>query len=510
MLLSEERKNNVSLHFKKKDMEINGNNFSSPTEAGMYLYRQYANISGLVDKSPEEMSPDEVRSLQSYCRASYTYVQSLRNADNVDASEGYIPSTVGSSKYDYKLPEWDQLPDFYKNRIINNPYIKIYLDIIATGPGVFESYKKYRKRVQAAYATMMDSINNIIGSYNTWKNSLPSVQKDQFEAAGIPASSMSFAGSVSPNPSETAPEVQDQMYYEPDDAAYILDSIKAGIQTVMACWSGGLSSVATVASVNTAKAVAAGQGLDNSMKSISLATKADEYIRKIYPSLSREDIQDIRDNKFPLPMPTGDDEADRYILDALYRYTGSYEQKTQSNKVKIDYQDSQLAGETSDAVVNSVESYRGKSGENTFFKELGDLIRNTTLMEAKLSYNRMRADSKDAEQDFAFLTAFDDDGGFGTVSANEVKSAAEKSTQENENLVKLREQLFHLTDNIYDAAANGETWAELTMIALGIGTFVPQGTGLAVANMMNANNQADLNRENAFSIAQLNASNRKR
>ena len=71
MLLSEERKNNVSLHLKKKDMEINGNNFSSPTEAGMYLYRQYANISGLVDKSPEEMSPDEVRSLQSYCKASY-------------------------------------------------------------------------------------------------------------------------------------------------------------------------------------------------------------------------------------------------------------------------------------------------------------------------------------------------------------------------------------------------------------------------------------------------------
>lgn len=131
-------------------------------------------------------------------------------------------------------------------------------------------------------------------------------------------------------------------------------------------------------------------------------------------------------------------------------------------------------------------------------------------MEAKLSYNRMRADNKDAEQDFAFLSAFDEGGGFGVVSANEVKSAAQKSTQENENLVKLREQLFHLTDNIYEAAANGETWAELTMIALGIGTFVPQGTGLAVANMMNANNQADLDRENSFSIAQLNSSNKKR
>lgn len=491
-------------------MDINGTNFSSPTDAGLYLHRQYSSISSLVDKNPEEMSPEEVRSLQNYCKASYTYVQSLRNSDNVDASEGYIPSTVGSSRYDYKIPEWEEMPDFYQNRIINNPYVKIYLDIIATGPGVFESNKKYRGRVQAAYATMMDSINNIIGSYNTWKNSLPVTQKDQFEEAGIPASSMQFASSAAPNPSETAPDAQEQMYYEPDDAAYILDSIKAGIQTIMACWSGGLSSVATVASVNTAKAVAAGQTLDNSMKSISLATKADEYIRKIYPTLSREDIQDIKENKFALPMPTGDDEADRYILDALYRYTGSYEQKTQSNKVKIDYQDSQLAGHTSDAVVNSVESYRGKSGENTFFKELGDLIRNTNLMEAKLTYNRMRADNKDAEQDFAFLRAFDEDGGFGVVSANEVKSAAEKSTQENSNLVKLREQLFHLTDNIYEAAANGETWAELTMIALGIGTFVPQGSGLAVANMMNANNQADLNRENAFSIALLNASNKKR
>lgn len=491
-------------------MDINGINFSSPTDAGLYLHRQYSSISGLVDKSPEEMSPEEVRSLQNYCKASYTYVQSLRNGDNVDASEGYIPSSLGSSKYDYKIPEWEEMPDFYRNRIINNPYVKIYLDIIATGPGVFESYKKYRGRVQAAYATMMDSINNIIGSYNTWKNSLPVTQKDQFEDAGIPASSMQFASSAAPNPSETAPDAQEQMYYEPDDAAYILESIKAGIQTVMACWSGGLSSVATVASVNTAKAVAAGQKLDNSMKSISLATKADEYIRKIYPTLSREDIQDIRDNKFSLPMPTGDDEADRYILDALYRYTGSYEQKTQSNKVKIDYQDSQLAEQTSDAVVSSVESYRGKNGENTFFKELGDLIRNTNLMEAKLSYNRMRADNKDAEQDFAFLSAFDEGGGFGVVSANEVKSAAQKSTQENENLVKLREQLFHLTDNIYEAAANGETWAELTMIALGIGTFVPQGTGLAVANMMNANNQADLDRENSFSIAQLGSSNKKR
>lgn len=491
-------------------MEINGINFSSPTDAGLYLHRQYSSISGLVDKSPEEMSPEEVRSLQSYCKAAYTYVQSLRNGDNVDASEGYIPSTLGSSKYDYKIPEWEEMPEFYRNRIINNPYVKIYLDIIATGPGVFESNKKYRGRVQAAYATMMDSINNIIGSYNTWKNSLPVTQKDQFEEAGIPASSMQFASSAAPNPSETAPDAQEQMYYEPDDAAYILESIKAGIQTVMACWSGGLSSVATVASVNTAKAVAAGQALDNSMKSISLATKADEYIRKIYPTLSREDIQDIRDNKFSLPMPTGDAEADRYILDALYRYTGSYEQKTQSNKVKIDFQDSQLAEQTSDAVVSSVESYRGKNGENTFFKELGDLIRNTNLMEAKLSYNRMRADNKDAEQDFAFLSAFDEGGGFGVVSANEVKSAAQKSTQENENLVKLREQLFHLTDNIYEAAANGETWAELTMIALGIGTFVPQGTGLAVANMMNANNQADLNRENSFSIAQLNSSNKKR
>lgn len=131
-------------------------------------------------------------------------------------------------------------------------------------------------------------------------------------------------------------------------------------------------------------------------------------------------------------------------------------------------------------------------------------------MEAKLFYNRTRAENKDAVEDFAFLSAFDADGGFGTVSANEVKAAAQKSTQENENLVKLREQLFTLTDNIYNAAANGETWAELTMIALGVGTFIPQGTGLAVANMMNANSQNQLNRENAFDIAQLNASNRKR
>lgn len=379
-----------------------------------------------------------------------------------------------------------------------------------TGAGVFESYNKYRSRVQAAYATMMDSINNIIGSYNTWKNSLPVTQKEQFEEAGIPAASMQFQGSAMSNPSETAPDAQEQMYYEPDDAAYILDSIKTGIGLVMSCWSGGLSSAATVASINTAKAITAGNTLDNSMKAISLATKADDYIRKIYPSLSREDIQDIRENKFSLPMPTGDDEADRYILEALYRYAGSYEQKTQSNTIKINYQDSELAANTSDATVTSVNEYRDKNGENTFFKQLGNLIRDTNLMEAKLFYNRTRAENKDAVEDFAFLSAFDADGGFGTVSANEVKAAAQKSTQENENLVKLREQLFSLTDNIYNAAANGETWAELTMIALGVGTFIPQGTGLAVANMMNANSQNQLNRENALDIAQLNASNRKR
>ena len=491
-------------------MEINGINFSSPTDAGLYLHKQYNSVSALVDQNPEELSPESIRSLQSYCKAAYAYVQSLRAGDNVNASGGYIPSTVGSSRYDYKIPEWDEMPDFYKNRIINNPYVKIYLDIIATGPGVFESNKKYRARVQAAYATMMDSINNIIGSYNSWKNSLPVTQKEQFEEAGIPASSMQFQASAAPNPSETAPEAQDQMYYEPDDAAYILDSIKAGIGLVISSWSGGMASAATVASINTAKSVTAGNTLDNSMKAISLATKADEYIRKIYPTLSREDIQDIRDNKFALPMPTGDDEADRYILDALYRYTGSYEQKTQSNVIKTNFQDSELAANTSDATVTAVNEYRGKNGENTFFKELGNLIRDTNLMEAKLFYNRTRADNKDAVEDFAFLSAFDEDGGFGTVSADEVKAAAQKSTQENENLVRLREQLFHLTDNIYEAAANGETWAELTMIALGIGTFVPQGTGLAVANMMNANNQNQLGRENALSIAQLNASNRKR
>lgn len=491
-------------------MEINGINFGSPTDAGLYLHKQYNSISGLVDQNPENLSPDNIRALQNYCKASYTYVQSLRAGDNVNASEGYIPSTVGSSRFDYKIPEWDEMPDFYQNRIINNPYLKIYLDIIATGPGVFESNKKYRSRVQAAYATMMDSINNIIGSYNTWKNSLPTTQKDQFEEAGIPSSSMQFQSSAAPNPSETAPDAQDQMYYEPDDAAYILDSIKAGIGAIMSCWSGGLASAATVASINTAKSVTAGNTLDNSMKAISLAAKADDYIRKIYPTLSREDIQDIKDNKFALPMPTGDDEADRYILDALYRYTGSYEQKTQSNAIKVNYQDSELAANTSDATFTAVNEYRGKNGENTFFKQLGELIRDTNLVEAKLFYNRTRADNKDAVEDFAFLSAFDEDGGFGTVSADEVKAAAQKSTQENENLIKLREQLFQLTDNIYEAAANGETWAELTMIALGIGTFVPQGTGLAVANMMNTDNQNQLNRDNALSIAQLNSSNKRR
>ena len=148
----------------------------------------------------------------------------------------------------------------------------------------------------------------------------------------------------------------------------------------MSCWSGGLSSAATVASINSVKAVTSGQGLDNSMKTIALAIKAEEYIRKIYPSLSREDIQDIRENKFSLPMPTGDDEADRYILDALYRYTGSYEQKTQSNIIKVDYQDSQLAANTSDATVTAVNEYRDKNGENTFFEQLGNLIRDTIVI----------------------------------------------------------------------------------------------------------------------------------
>lgn len=491
-------------------METYGINSGSFAEAERYLQGQYNNIAILLNQNPEQLSSENIRALQNCCRTFYKYFHSTRPDDNFNPSEGYIPSTVGSSKYDYKIPEWEEMPDFYQNRIINNPYVKIYVDIISAGKGAFESKKKYRTRLQAAYSTMMDSINNIIGSYNTWKNSLPATQKEQFEDAGIPSSSMQFGASSAPNPSETAPEVQEQMYYEPDDAAYILDSIKAGIGAVMSCWSGGLSSVATVASVNNAKSVTAGNTLDNSIKSISLAAKADEYIRKIYPTLSREDIQDIKENKFSLPMPTGDDEADRYILDALYRYTGSYEQKTQSNVIKTNYQDSDMAARASDATITSVNEYRGRNGENTFFKQLGNLIRDTNLMEAKLFYNRSRADNKDAVEDFAFLSSFDEDGGFGTVSADEVKAAAVKSTQENENLVKLREQLFELTDSVYESAANGETWAELTMIALGIGTFVPQGTGLAVANMMNANSQNQMNRENALSIAELNALNRSR
>lgn len=467
-------------------------------------------VKAFLDKQPSDLSQEQISAIIKYARSAMNYINYISGTESKRVENGYIPSNLGSTASTYKIPEWDVMPDYYKNLIINNPYVKIYQDIILTGRGAFESQRKYRSRIQAAYATMMDSINNIIGSYNTWKNSLPVTQKEQFEEAGIPAASMQFQGSAMSNPSETAPEAQEQMYYEPDDAAYILDSIKTGIGIVMSCWSGGLSSAATVASINTAKAITAGNTLDNSMKAISLATKADDYIRKIYPSLSREDIKDIRENKFSLPMPTGDDEADRYILEALYRYAGSYEQKTQSNTIKINYQDSELAANTSDATVTSVNEYRDKNGENTFFKQLGNLIRDTNLMEAKLFYNRTRAENKDAVEDFAFLSAFDADGGFGTVSANEVKAAAQKSTQENENLVKLREQLFTLTDNIYNAAANGETWAELTMIALGVGTFIPQGTGLAVANMMNANSQNQLNRENAFDIAQLNASNRKR
>lgn len=467
-------------------------------------------IKALLDKQPNDLSAEQISAIIKYARSAMNYINYFNSTENKNLNNGYIPSQVGSVEATYRIPEWDVIPDYYKNLIINNPYVKIYEDIIIKGRGPFESYRKYRSRIQAAYATMMDSINNIIGSYNTWKNSLPVTQKDQFEEAGIPASSMQFQGSAMPNPSETAPEAQEQMYYEPDDASFILDTIKAGIGLVISCWSGGLSSAATVASINTAKSITAGNTLDNSMKAISLATKADDYIRKIYPALSREDIQDIKDNKFSLPMPTGDDEADRYILDALYRYTGSYEQKTQSNTIKINYQDSKLAAETSDATVTAVNEYRNKKGENNFFKQLGELIRDTNLMEAKLFYNRARADNKDAVEDFSFLSSFDEEGGFGTVSANEVKAASQKSTQENENLVKLREQLFSLTDTIYDAAANGETWAELTMIALGIGTFVPQGTGLAVANMLNANNQNQLNRENSLNIAELNASNRRR
>lgn len=467
-------------------------------------------VKALLDKQPNDLSVEQISAIIKYARSAMNYINYISSSENKRIENGYIPSNLGSTASTYKIPDWDVMPDYYKNLIINNPYIKIYQDIILTGRGAFESQRKYRSRVQAAYATMMDSINNIIGSYNTWKNSLPVTQKDHFEEAGIPASSMQFQGSAMPNPSETAPDAQEQMYYEPDDAAYILDSIKTGIGLVMSCWSGGLASAATVASINTAKSVTAGNTLDNSMKAISLATKADDYIRKIYPTLSREDIQDIKDNKFSLPMPTGDDEADRYILDALYRYTGSYEQKTQSNTIKVNFQDSELAADTSDAVVTSVNGYRNKKGENDFFKQLGELIRDTNLMEAKLFYNRTRSDNKDALEDFAFLSAFDEDGGFGTVAAGEVKSAAQKSTQENENLVKLREQLFNLTDSIYESAANGETWAELTMIALGIGTFIPQGTGLAVANMLNANNENQSNRDNALSIAQLNASNRGR
>lgn len=474
--------------------------------------QQINNINAILQKNPGDIDAGDISAIRGYIDSLTRKIKELGGeyGELHSAENGYLPGHLGSSKYTYKIPEWNSLPEYYQNLIINNPYVKIYRDVIIQGKGAWESKKKYRARVQAAYATMMDSINNIIGSYNSWKNSLPITQKEQFEQAGIPASSMQFQGSSMSNPSETAPEAQDQMYYEPDDAAYLLDSIKSGIGLVISCWSGGIASAATVASIDTAKSVTAGNTLDNSMKAISLAAKADDYIRKIYPTLSREDIQDIRDNKFSLPMPTGDDEADRYILDALYRYTGSYEQKTQSNVIKTNFQDSELASNTSEATFAAVNEYRGKNGENTFFKQLGTLIRDTNLMEAKLFYNRTRADNKDAAEDFAFLSAFDDDGGFGTVSADEVKAAALKSTQENENLVKLREQLFNLTDNIYEAAANGETWAELTMIALGIGTFVPQGTGLAVANMMNANNQNQLSRDNALSIAQLNASNRKR
>ncbi len=101
-------------------------------------------------------------------------------------------SAIRSDNWYQAYPWFDELPDEYKNQIINNPWRLTYRE-----PSTWETMfpKKWQQEMSQNLAALRDHDNKVYQAYLQFKNSLPETQVQQQIAAGINPNMQSFGAS---------------------------------------------------------------------------------------------------------------------------------------------------------------------------------------------------------------------------------------------------------------------------------------------------------------------------
>lgn len=105
-----------------------------------------------------------------------------------------------------KYPNFGQLPDNYKQRMLNNPHFQAWYSYSPSGWDSAFNPSKVQDTQNKLYGNVIEYWANIFQEYQTWYNSLPSTQYSQQFAAGVyPDSSTVGNSSIQDNDNVVSP-----------------------------------------------------------------------------------------------------------------------------------------------------------------------------------------------------------------------------------------------------------------------------------------------------------------